>query len=262
MKIAIIGFGKMGSWLANALAEGNEIAVYEKDPQKATGNFGFAVLEKLADLEKFAPEILINAVTLSSTIAAFDETIKYLPKNCTLCDVASVKSGLEQFYSSAGFEFVSLHPMFGPTNADMALPKGENAIIISQSSPRYKEFFRKFFEKLGLNIFEYTFDRHDEMMAYSLTTPFVASLVFASCVDNTKVPGTNFARHLGISRGLLSEDDSLLSEILFNKYSTVQISRINSKLEFLKHVIDAHDNEEASRFFAKLRKNVSDPNAL
>lgn len=112
------------------------------------------------------------------------------------------------------------------------------------------------FRKLGVRIFEYTFDEHDRMMAYSLTTPFAASLVFAACMENTAVPGTTFARHRKIAKGLLSEDDHLLAEILFNPYSVPQLAKITASLEFLKHVIRGRDYEEAKGFFRKLRKNV------
>ena len=94
------------------------------------------------------------------------------------------------------------------------------------------------------------------MMAYSLTTPFISSLVFASCVDKTAVPGTTFANHMRIAKGLLSEDDKLLSEVLFNPYSVQQIEKITAKLEFLKHVIKARESGEASRLFGKLRENL------
>ena len=114
----------------------------------------------------------------------------------------------------------------------------------------------KLFARLGLRQFEYTFVEHDRMMAYSLTTPFTASLVFAACLDDTVVPGTTFAKHMAIAKGVLSEDDHLLAEIFFNRHSAAQLDKITSRLEFLKHVIKAKDYDEAKRFFDKLRKNV------
>jgi prephenate dehydrogenase len=107
-----------------------------------------------------------------------------------------------------------------------------------------------------VRIFEYSFEEHDRMMAYSLSTPFIASLVFASCIDAKAVPGTTFTRHMGIARKLLTEDDSLLAEILFNPHSLGEIARITSRLEFLKHIIKAADEDEAKRFFRQLRENI------
>ena len=105
-------------------------------------------------------------------------------------------------------------------------------------------------------MYEYSFEEHDEMMAYSLTTPFMSSLVFASCLKATAVPGATFARHMQIAKGLLSEDDSLLCEVLFNPYSLQQLDKITAKLEYFKHIIKARDHAEATKQFGKLRKNI------
>ncbi len=254
MKIAIIGFGKMGSWFAKELAKNNEVAVYDVvEPGQISR---IKTLSDLSQLEKFKPEMLVNAVSLQNTTKAFEAAVDYITKDCTIVDIASIKGEIPKYYEKSGHKFVSLHPMFGPTLTDMQSLNEESVIIIKESDVEGKEFFTKFFSSFGLKIFEYSFKEHDEMMAYSLTTPFAASLVFAACVDKTIVPGTTFKRHLKVSRGLLSEDDHLLSEILFNPNSIKQLEKINSRLEFLKHIIKARDFEEAKRFFNNLRKNI------
>lgn len=256
MRIAIIGAGKMGAWLAQALASGNEIAVFDKDAARVQAVNGAKPLSSVTGLEGFRPQVLINAVSLQNTVEAFGEAAPYLPKDCLICDVASIKGEIQAYYRKAGFRFASVHPMFGPTFADMKALKEENAVIISESDPEGKELFGKLFSGLGVRVFEYSFEEHDRMMAYSLTTPFTASLVFAACMESAAVPGSTFARHRSLARGLLSEDDHLLAEILFNPHSLPQLEKITSRLEFLKHVIRARDYDEAKRFFSKLRKNV------
>ena len=256
MKIAIIGIGKMGAWLAKTLSASHDVAAYDRNPEKASGLGKVLALESLNGLSAFAPDMLINAVSLQNTISAFDECVAHLPASCVICDVASVKAGLREYYSKSGFKFASVHPMFGPTFANMDSLEGENAVIIRESGKEFAEFFRRFFSSLGANIYEYGFEEHDRMMAYSLTTPFVSSLVFASCVDSTTVPGSTFSRHMKIAQGLLSEDDHLLCEILFNPQSVPQIEKINSKLEHLKHIIKGKDYEEAREFLARLRAKV------
>ncbi|MEW6026120.1 MAG: prephenate dehydrogenase/arogenate dehydrogenase family protein [Planctomycetota bacterium] len=256
MKIVILGFGKMGSWLANALADVNEVAVYDIDSAK-TGNAGhLKVLSGPAEIASFKPEMLINAVNLQNIISAFGSVSGHLSSECIIADVASIKGNLPQYYAKCGLRFASMHPMFGPTFARMDSLKGENAIIISESDKSAAALFRTFFSRYGLNISECSFDEHDKLMAYSLTLPFTSSIVFAACLNRKTVPGTTFARHYGIARGLLSEDDFLLAEVLFNQHSLAQLEKINSRLELLKHIIRARDYEEAQKFFAKLRDNL------
>ncbi|PIU29161.1 MAG: prephenate dehydrogenase/arogenate dehydrogenase family protein [Candidatus Hydromicrobium americanum] len=258
MKIAILGIGHMGSWLARELKKKNKIAVYDLDKSKINGIADVKVLSNLSDLGLFNPELLINAVTLQNTIKAFEESLKNISKTCIICDVASVKGEISAFYAKSGFRFVSLHPMFGPTFADMDSLKEENLVIIKESDENGKEFFKDFFRQYGLNQFEYTFEEHDKMMTYSLTLPFISSMVFAACAKSGIVPGTTFARHKKIAKGLLSEDHSLLSEILFNQHSIEQLNQITAQLEFLKHVIKAKDYDEMRKVFEKLRKNLGD----
>jgi len=256
MRVGILGAGKMGTWLAGVLSSEHEVAVYDPDSAKAQGAGGVKVLKEIAEFGAFTPQMLINAVSLESTVDAYEAAAPYLTRECLLADVASIKGDIPGYYACCGFRFASVHPMFGPTFTDMASLKGQNAVIITESDPEGTAFFEELFRRLGVAVFRYTFREHDEMMAYSLTTPFVSSLVFAACISSTAVPGTTFARHRQIARGLLSESDPLLTEVLFNPQSLKQLEKITSRLEFLKHVIRDRDHEEAKRFFDQLRTNL------
>ena len=257
MKICILGTGKMGSWLAKEFSATHTVSVYDVDPDKSRTLPAVRILNNVGDINNAAPDILLNCVSLQNTIASFKGAIPFLSKDCLLCDVASVKGELPAFYREAGLRFVSLHPMFGPTFASLTDLRKENAVIISDSDGDGKDFFRSFFARVGVNIFEYSFSEHDVMMAYSLTLPFVSSMVFASCVSTDVVPGTTFKRHLDVARGLLSEDDFLLSEIIFNPHSLAQLEKISGRLNFLWHIIKNRDTGEAQRFFEGLRKHVT-----
>lgn len=258
MRIAVIGAGHMGGWFARELMkEEHDVAIFDVDPAK-TKDFGqVRILKELSELTAFAPDLLLNAVSIRRTVEAFNACVKYLPDHCVLVDVTSVKGELPRYYQQGKFRYASLHPMFGPTFANVDNLREENVILITESDPNVKGFFRTFFDKRGLNIFEFSFKAHDQMTAYSLSLPFASTLVFAACMKNTTVPGTTFKRHLTIAKGLLSEDDHLLAEILFNEYSLEQLEKVTARLEFLKHVIRDRDYEEAQRFFKGLRENIT-----
>jgi len=256
MKIAVIGLGHMGGWLAQMLAEKHEICVYDLESSRSVHIRNAHVLNDLPELKDFNPGLLVNAVSLQNTVDAFQSVSPYLSDTCILSDVASVKGRIPDYYKKCGFRFVSVHPMFGPTFANVERIEYENVIIIKDSDRDGAAFFLNFFKELGLNIFRYSFDEHDEMAAYSLTLPFASSIVFAACMNKTVVPGTTFKKHLETAKGVLSEDDILLSEILFNSHSLPQLEKVASRLEFLKHVIKSRDAEEAKRFFDRLRDNI------
>ncbi len=264
MNIAIIGAGQMGVWLAKNLAKSSKVSIYDQYPEKSlqlTGqNPQIQTLNSLEDLKKHPPGLLINTVSIRNTRTAFESVLPHLERDAVLSDMTSVKGDLPEFYSTCGYRYVSVHPMFGPTFANVDRIEDENVVIIKESDPEGAAFFHKFFSDLGIHIYEYSFEEHDEMMAYSLSLPFASTMVFAACMKSQTVPGTTFKKHQLIAEGLLEEDDFLLSEILFNPQSLVQLEKVTHKLEFLKHVIRGRDTEEAVKFFDRLRSNIKGEN--
>lgn len=204
----------------------------------------------------------------------------FLPDNCVISDIASVKTRLKKFYEESGFRYISVHPMFGPTFANLGNLQQENAIIINepgaqkgdfkkQSSSGVRgfaknrgtdkaglRFFRELFNSLGLNVREYTFEQHDEVVSYSLSVPFASTLVFGSVMKHQDVPGTTFKKHLAIAHGLLSEDDYLLTEILFNPLTSRQLSGIQNKLSLLQEIVKEKDTVKMKIFLDGVRKNL------
>ena len=210
----------------------------------------------LEEIEGFGPELVINAVTVKYTVSAFNEVLPHLPKDCILSDIASVKTGLKDFYEQCGRRYVSTHPMFGPTFANLQQLSEENAIIISEGDYMGRIFFKDLYARLGLNIYEYTFDEHDRTVAYSLSIPFVSTFVFAAVMKHQDAPGTTFKRHMRIAKGVLNEDDYLLQEILFNPYTGGQVEQIRSELKNLLDIINRKDADGMKAYLAKIRDNV------
>ncbi len=256
MKILILGAGKMGSFFADVLSFEHEVAVLDTDPKKLRFIYNTLRLTRAEEVADFAPELVINAVTLKYTIEAFHDVLPYLPATCILSDIASVKTGLEEFYRECTRLYVSTHPMFGPTFPSLNDLSSQNAIIISESSHLGKVFFKDLYHRLKLNVFEYTFQEHDETIAYSLSVPFASTLVFASVMKHQEAPGTTFKRHMSIAQGLLSEDDFLLTEILFNPYTPQQLALIREKLKELLSIIEEKDSERMKAFLTQVRKNI------
>ena len=256
MRIAIIGAGNMGAWMVESLCLDYEVGVFDTDRTKMRYFFNSRKFLYLEEIMDFSPDLLINAVSLDKTLAVFNEVIPYLPKSCIIADITSVKNGLAEFYKKSGRRFVSTHPMFGPTFANVRDLRDESAIIISESDEEGKEVFRKFYKSLNINIFEYSFKEHDETIAYSLSIPFASTMVFASIMKEQEAPGTTFKKHLNIAEGLLSEDDFLLSEILLSPHSLDQVENISKEINALTEMLRAGDKEQLKSFFGKLRSNI------
>lgn len=256
MRIFIMGAGRMGAWLVEEFCLDHEVAVYDLDRRKLKYFFNVKRFLELSEVKAFEPQIVINAVSLRHTHKAFEDVLTYLPEDCIIPDIATVKTGFYELYENMGKRFVSTHPMFGPTLANIRDLRDENAIIIKESDEEGKAFFRNFYENIKLSVYEYTFEEHDQTIAYSLSVPFASSMVFAACMKKQDAPGTTFRKHLDIARGLLSEDNHLLVEVMFNPSTVKQIEEINSRLSYLTHIIRGRDYEEMEKFVNKLRDNI------
>lgn len=265
MKILILGAGKMGSFFTDLLSFNHEVAILETDPKRMRFIYNAFRFTSYSQIKEFEPELLINCVTLSYTMQAFNEAIPYLPDNCIISDIASVKTGLKEFYEQTGFRYVSVHPMFGPTFANLGNLQTENAIIVDEPKGEFvrgtdymgKVFFRDLFGTLKLNVREYTFEEHDYVVAYSLSIPFASTLVFGSIMKHQDAPGTTFKKHLAIAHGLLSEDDYLLTEILFNPNTPDQLNRIIDSLKELSEIVNEKNSVKMKVFLDMVRSNLT-----
>lgn len=256
MRILVLGAGKMGSFFLDLLNFEHETAVYEKNPERLRFTYNTLRFTALDEIDEFRPELVINAVTVKYTISAFKEVIPHLPADCIISDISSVKTGLKDFYEHCGHRYVSTHPMFGPTFANLNQLSHENAIIISEGDCMGRIFFKDLYSRLGLNIYEYSFEEHDKTVAYSLSIPFVSTFVFAAVMKHQNAPGTTFKRHMNIAKGVLNEDDFLLQEILFNPYTSEQVEQIRTELKRLLEIIDNKDAEGMKEYLTKIRDNV------
>ena len=122
----------MGTFFTDVLSFQHETAVFDTDERKLRfvyNTYRFTTVDEIRD---FDPDLVINAVTLKYTLDAFNTVLPALRKDCIISDIASVKTGLKEFYEQCGLPYVSTHPMFGPTFARLDNLSHENAIIIKE----------------------------------------------------------------------------------------------------------------------------------
>ena len=246
----------MGSFFTDVLSFEHECAVYEIDAKRMRFLYNTQRFTTMEEIEAFRPELVINAVTLKYTLAVFDQVIPHLPQDCIISDISSVKTGFREYYEQTGLRYVSTHPMFGPTFANLGALSNENAIVIHEGDYMGRIFFLDLYRRLGIHVHEYSFEEHDEAMAYSLSVPFVSTFVFSAVMKHQDAPGTTFKRHLKIARGVLSEDDTLLREILFNPRTKHHVENIRAELKELIQIIDNRDEEALGEYLTKIRVHI------
>ena len=241
MRILILGAGKMGSFFTDLLSFDHEVAVYDNDPQRLRFLYNTQRFTSLDEVDAFNPELVINAVSLKYTLQVFDELLPHIGKDCLLSDISSVKTGFREYYEQTGHRYVSSHPMFGPTFANLGQLSNENAILINEGDYMGRIFFRDLYTRLGLHLKELS---------------FVSTFVFSAVMKHQDTPGTTFKRHMKIARGVLSEDDTLLREILFNPHTKPKVEMIRSELKELIQIIDDRDEDAMKAYLTKIRANI------
>ena len=164
----------------------------------------------------------------------------------------------EQTMTRDDFALAVMKAVYGADkNMDFLAQGAEDGLLPADLPLNGTEiFFKDLYGSLKLNVCEYTFEGHDEVVAYSLSVPFASTLVFASIMKHQDAPGTTFKKHMAIARGLLSEDDYLLTEILFNPKTPAQIDNIVATLTHLSKIIDKKDSGKMKRFLDGVRKNL------
>ncbi len=247
----------MGSFFTDVLSFDHECAVYEIDQKRMRFLYHAQRFSEMREIQDFKPELVINAVSLKYTTDVFRQVIPYLPEDCIISDISSVKIGLKDFYESSGMRYVSTHPMFGPTFANLGELSTEHAIVINEGNIEGRNFFTDVYRRIGVSVHECSFEEHDEAMAYSLSVPFVSTFVFSAVMKRQDAPGTTFKRHLSIAKGVLSEDDTLLREILFNPRTKGHVEKIRTELKELIQIIDNRDEEAFHNYLTKIRRNIN-----
>ena len=224
MRILILGAGKMGTFLTDVLSFQHETAVFDTDPQKLRFVYHTYRFTNIDEIREFNPELVINAVTLKYTFDAFDLVLPALSRDCIISSLGNLSS--------------------------------ENAIIIKEGDHMGRIFFKDLYQNLHLNIFEYSFDEHDETVAYSLSIPFVSTFVFSAVMKHQDAPGTTFKKHMAIAQGVLNEDDYLLQEILFNPRTMPQVENIRRELKELLQILSEKDADGFKQYLSKIRGHV------
>jgi prephenate dehydrogenase len=242
--ILILGYGKLGKWIAQELSKNYKVMIYEKNllSVKETNNLQF--IRSSEEISSHSPDLIINAVNLNNTVSSFDSVLKYLPDDAILSDITSLKEGMLEYYKRTGFRFVSTHPMFGPTQGNMNNLKDQNALIIEESDNEGTNFFINFYRSQNIRIHFISFYRHDKLMSEALSLPFLTLLSFAANTEEMETPGTTYQKESITARKLLNEDTHLIAEILLNPNSLKQIDKLNSFLEKLYNVILSKDYKE------------------
>ena len=161
------GTGRMGRFFAGfAALQGAQVKIAGrslKNSKKTADEMG--VLPGTI-LDAAESDIVIISVPVRETERVAVEAASFMKSGSLLVDVSSVKTGVSDQIAartSAGIEYVSIHPLFGP-DIDLVFGQGM-AWVPYRQGPRWKKL-DKAFSASGVDMYEMTARQHDKKMAY------------------------------------------------------------------------------------------------
>ena len=174
VKMALIGFGRLGSHLSQFLKEHFDIMVFDKNVSKKQ------VIERgfrwCSDIEKVEEaDIVVPFVPISS----FETTIKGVSSNLKqgslVVDVCSVKVlpvTCMKEYLPSHIQILATTPMFGPDSSEKTL-FGQKIVLcpIRIQDEFYKDIYQ-FLNRFGLKVIQSTPEEHDHQIANTLLLSF------------------------------------------------------------------------------------------
>lgn len=200
MRIAVIGNGRMGRWLAAHLGR-HEVKLYGRR-------------DSLADLPSF--DAVILAVSLGQMPSVVRKLGRMLKPHQLVLDIASVKSHFIEDLRKLPCRKASIHPMFGPTASSA---RNRTLIVISDvGSRRDQQQAAELFG--GARLLHQTAEDHDETMAHVLCLPYCINLAFIRIVKNRfdKHAGPTFRSQKQLARAVLSSEKLARDVIRLNPH--------------------------------------------
>ncbi len=243
MKVAVIGAGEMGKWLAKFSKRLGSVAVANRRPAKArrvAAELKIAVMP-IREAAAWA-DIILVAVPISSTPAMLKELAEVAREGSLLVDVASVKTEAVNAMKkiTADVELVSIHPLFGP--GATSLRNKDVVVVPVRPGKRWRALKRAFAED-GARITEMDAEAHDRAMAIVQCMSHFVLLAYAHSLNSLggvkqaaglKTPISSAL--LNLAKAAMTGNADLYGELqVQNKYARVVRSSVMESI----HVFDA-----------------------
>lgn len=243
MKVAVIGTGEMGRWLAKFSKRLGEVAVVSRSAAKSRRVAAELKVSSMPARDAAAwADIILVAVPISQTPAMLAELAKVARSGSLLADVASVKTGAVDAMKriTADLELVSIHPLFGP--GATSLRNKDIVVVPVRPGKLYKELKRALAKK-GARVTEMDADTHDRVMAIVQCMSHFVLLAYMHSIksvsglkqaDRLRTP--IFSNLMNLAKASMTGNPDLYGELqVQNKYAKV----VRSSMMESFHSLDA-----------------------
>jgi chorismate mutase/prephenate dehydrogenase len=200
-------------------------------------------------------DLAVISVPIEVTNAVIEKIAPFLPPDCVLADLTSIKrSPLKAMLAAHAGPVVGLHPLFGPTTSTM--DKQIVAVTPGRDSKACQWLIDQFVIWGGV-IVRTTPEEHDEIMALVQALRHFATFTFGQFLWQKRVDLSRslefsspiYRLELGMVGRLFAQDSTLYSEIIFASPERIEllksyITSLSGNLSMLERGDKAAFNEQ------------------
>ncbi|CAM0909808.1 unnamed protein product [Alopecurus aequalis] len=247
LKIAIIGFGNFGQFLARTFArQGHTLLAYSRtDHSAAAAALGATFFADTHDLCECQPDVVLLATSILSAKAVLQSLpVHRFRRNTLFVDVLSVKEFPKNLLLSSlpeDFDIICTHPMFGPESASggwAGLPFVYDKVRVGDCPTRRAraDAFLDIFAREKCRMVEMACADHDAHAAETqLLTHTVGRMLALLNLRATPIDTKGFETLLQLVENTCSDSFDLYNGLfMYNKNSMELLNRLESALDSVK----------------------------
>ncbi|XP_047337885.1 arogenate dehydrogenase 2, chloroplastic-like [Impatiens glandulifera] len=253
LKVAIVGFGNFGQFLAKAIVrQGHTVLAYSRsDYTEAAARLGVTFFNDADDLCEEHPEVILLCTSILSTEAVLRSLpLQRLKRSTLFVDVLSVKEFPRNLFMQilpTDFDILCTHPMFGPESGkngwtDLTFVYDKVRIGDEELKTLRAERFLNIFAEEGCRMVEMSCAEHDRHAAGSqfithTTGRILEKLMLTSTPINTK----GYETLLNLVENTAGDSfDLYYGLFMYNNNAMEQLERLDLAFESLKKELFGH----------------------
>ncbi|KNA06623.1 hypothetical protein SOVF_179330 [Spinacia oleracea] len=253
LKIAIIGFGNFGQFLAKTITkQGHRVLAYSRsDYSRAAKEIGVEYFSDADDLCEEHPEVILLCTSILST----EKVLRSLPlhrlrRSTLFVDVLSVKEFPRSLFLQVlpkDFDILCTHPMFGPDSGKSGwggLPFVFDKVRVGSDPTRAArtEAFLDIYRNAGCRMVEMTCADHDKHAAGSqFITHMMGRVLEKLALENTPINTKGYESLLNLVDNTARDSFELFYGLfLYNKNAMEQLDRMDWAFEMVKKQLSGY----------------------
>ncbi|XP_057967800.1 arogenate dehydrogenase 2, chloroplastic [Malania oleifera] len=247
LKIAIIGFGNFGQFLATTLVrQGHTILAHSRsDYSDVAQKLNVTFYDNPHDLCEEHPEVVLICTSIISTESVLMSLpVQRLRRSTLFVDVLSVKEFPRSLFLKIlpeEFDILCTHPMFGPESGKSGwagLPFVYDMVRIGNEEGRVSrcERFLNIFEREGCRMVEMSCAEHDRYAGWSqFITHTMGRVLEKFGLESTPINTKGYETLLDLVENTAGDSfDLYYGLFMYNKTALEQLERLDKAFESIK----------------------------